>query len=72
MEERKRLSDVAALVRQGLPPAHMTLAADLPGTHPALGSPDRAVQGHQPGRFRKETGAGGESLSCAADICKEN
>lgn len=71
----KRLSDTEALVRQGIRGAGMCLAGDYgpysPELQPALGSADRAVTGPKPGRFRRETGAGNESLARATEIAEE-
>lgn len=64
-----RLNDTEALVRQGIKSAEF-ITADEPA-HPALGSADRAVSGHRPGRFRRETGAGSESLSTAMKTAEE-
>ncbi len=64
-----RLSDTEALVRQGIKPAGFE-TADEP-RHPARGSADLAVQGHRPGRFQRETGAGAEGLSGAVKVAEE-
>ena len=63
----KRLNDTEALVKAGI---------NRPGCQPApFGGnlaiergADNAVQGPQPGRFQRETGAGPEGL---AGACKE-
>lgn len=64
-----RINDTEALVRQGIRRAELVTADE--SSHPALGSADRAVQGSHPGRFRRETGAGQESLASATAIAKE-
>ncbi len=64
-----RLNDTEALVRQGLRQAELCTADEPP--KPAAGSADRAISGPGTGRYRKETGAGNESLSRAVDITKE-
>lgn len=64
-----RLNDIEALVRQGIKPAEFKTADE--SAHPAHGSADRAVAGPRPGRFRREVGAGSESLSEATTIAEE-
>lgn len=66
-----RLNDTEAIVRQGIRSGHVKLPADDWGrSH--LDSADNAVQGPS-SRFRRETGAGNESLSAATNFaaCKE-
>lgn len=71
MNQKTRLSDTEALVRQGIRPAEFITADEAP--HPALGSADRDVQGSRPGRFRRETGAGTESLALGVKtVCGED
>ena len=63
-----RLNDTEALVRQGMRPAELCIAGEAP--KPALGSADRAVAGVS-SRFKRETGAGSESLAAAVSIAEE-
>ena len=63
-----RLNDTEALVRQGLRPAELCTADE--GPKAALGSADRAVAGVS-SRFKRETGAGHESLASAVSIAEE-
>lgn len=74
MDKRKReLSDTEALSRQGLSAPHNCYAvpSGLWGRHePAWGSADEAIAGPRPGQFRRETGAGNESLVKAARIAE--
>lgn len=65
-KHRQELSPTEALVRQGLRPAHFRTADEPP--HSAMGSADLAVAGHLPGRFRRETGAGNESMGLACKV----
>lgn len=64
-----RLNDTEALVRKGMRPAHSCEA----GYHvlPAMGSADLAVSGPRLGAFRRETGAGDESMRRAVEITNE-
>jgi hypothetical protein len=69
-----RLSDTAALVRQGLRRGTCEVApinSDSGiGEGPAR-TAESCVQGPAPGRFRRETGAGGEGLRSAVEIANE-
>lgn len=63
----RRLSDTEALARQGIRPAELCTADELP--KPAQGSADKAVQGAS-SKFRHQTGVGSESLAAAVGIAK--
>lgn len=64
MSDYKRLSDTAAIANKPLNPVRLQVASD---DFYAAQSADGAVSGPQPGRFRRETGAGNSSL---AEACK--
>lgn len=71
-----RLNDTEALVRQGLRRDARAECAPLNsdsgiGEGPAR-TVEQCVSGPTPGRFRRETGAGSESLASAVEITKEN
>jgi len=66
-----RLNDTTALSRQGIRKAGFETADEPFHVLPAAAaSADAAVCGPQPGKFRRETGAGNESLA-EATKCME-
>lgn len=68
----KRLSDTEALVRRGINPPGPKLAPFGGNLGHECGADNAVGQGRNSGHYRRETNAGGEGLTNAVGIAKED